>query len=154
MHFIYPALVAIQASSAMAWQVIAYDNVENCAADSSTTYRFYESTGDPAYGFCSTWGAPQPGVHCHEYRNGGEDGPFDCNGDFTDSPQSVDFHPETKRSSGRIALGSFESYATVDCNDNTISLDPDGGETFNRCYNEGVERFGSWSVHDNGISDY
>ncbi|PCD21159.1 hypothetical protein AU210_016585 [Fusarium oxysporum f. sp. radicis-cucumerinum] len=71
MHFsaISTVILATLCAGTQAWEVVAYNNVRNCNANSDTMYR--SISGAPNDGGCKTFDQDMPGTACREYRNGG-----------------------------------------------------------------------------------
>ncbi|KAH7137055.1 hypothetical protein B0J13DRAFT_528540 [Dactylonectria estremocensis] len=82
MRFINLAMLALLSASGIAYEVIIYNDVDNCEAGDLTVYRSITGAatgGDgPGVGACYTFDEPMPGTDCEQFTNGGWAGPMAC----------------------------------------------------------------------------
>lgn len=126
--------------------VVAYDDVGECLAADTTTYRIFTSES-VVYGGFNGWGLPPSGITCAVYRDGGATGLFDCNGDFTDNPTSIDSHPNTQIG-GVTSIGSLTT-----CSQGPAKCSSEqnqgyfSGKQVNECFTQEAQNdFRSWNV--------
>jgi len=121
MQFFYLTILATFATSACAWEVTAYGNVEDCAAASDTTYRIFDGLED-SLGVCQgVAGAASPSITCAEYTNGGFEGPNNCDDRGEDGFYAKSVH--LNDTTGSIPSGSVfcQFYASAGCSNDDQS---------------------------------
>ncbi|KAM0229103.1 hypothetical protein ACHAPO_010258 [Fusarium lateritium] len=82
MHFpsVTAVVLATLCTGTQAWQITAYNNVNNCNANRDSSYRIY--SGATNNNACMTIDGNMPGSSCRQYWNGGSNN-GGCSGTLT-----------------------------------------------------------------------